>query len=149
MVPVFRPQTAGIAGVTGQRVSSGKRRARKGIKSEVRICCWLLIFRRGVAGKREETRLFRANESSYKSQEGRRGRPNQLSRAYRCRAGRLERIRPYLNGSLSLFPLLLSPILPPSKHTHTSYHTITSFLPAYMISRECVAIFSRIKTTYM
>ena len=101
--------------------------------------------------------LVRANESSSSKtlRKGGSERKTQsslslsLSRAYRCRAGRLERIRPYLNGSLSLFPSSSSlTTAPPSKHTHThtSYHTITHILsrqlPAFIISRECVAIFS-------
>ena len=75
--------------------------------------------------------LVRANESSSSKtlRKGGSERKTQsslslsLSRAYRCRAGRLERIRPYLNGSLSLFPSSSSlTTAPPSKHTHT--HTL-------------------------
>lgn len=105
------------------------------------------------------------------SQEGWRRRKTQSTlccccccRTYRCRAGRVERIRPYLNGSLSLsrfFPLLLSPLcspLPNNIHALTSYTTPSHPLPDFIIflgfflsfSREYVAIFSRIKTnTYV
>ena len=129
-MPVFRPQTVGIAGVTGQCFPSGKREKKKRPKKKI---CWLLIFQQGVATKRDETRpdfSFVRMSRLLRRLSGRveaRGRPNQvslsLSRAYRCRAGRLERIRPYLNGSLSLFPSSSSlTTAPPSKHTHT--HTL-------------------------
>ena len=157
MVPVFRPQTVGIAGVTGQCFPSGKREKKKRPKKKNLLAPYFSTRRRYKTRRDTAGLLVRANESSSSKtlRKGGSERKTQsslslsLSRAYRCRAGRLERIRPYLNGSLSLFPSSSSlTTAPPSKHTHThtSYHTITHILsrqlPAFIISRECVAIFS-------
>ena len=82
MVPVFRPQTVGIAGVTGQCFPSGKREKKKGRKKKI---CWLLIFQQGVATKRDETRpdfSFVRMSRLLRRLSGRveaRGRPNQVS----------------------------------------------------------------------
>lgn len=106
---------------------------------------FLVIRRRGVVGKREETRLplflfifffffFVRMNRRPSLRKGGKGRPNQLSRAYRCRAGRLERIRPCLNGSLSLFPsssLTNSP-LSNTYYIYIQIHTL-NFLPHHHI----------------
>lgn len=91
------------------------------------------------------------------SQEGWKKRKTQST--FCCRAGRLERIRPYLNGSLLfyIFPLFFSHhyVPPPNTYAHglTSYTTPSHPLPDFIIfSGERVAIFSlfRIKTdTYV
>ncbi len=122
MVPVPRPQTVGIAGVTGQcfRVGNARKKGRKNLLAPY------FSTRRRYKTRRDTTGLVRANESSSSSEtlsgrvEAERKTQSTLSRAYRCRAGRLERIRPYLNGSLSLFPSSsLTTAPPPFSQTHT------------------------------
>ena len=134
----------------------GNARKKKGRKKKI---CWLLIFQQGVATKRDETRpdfSFVRMSRLLRRLSGRveaRGRPNQVSLSLPRipLPGGPTRAHPAVSKWLSLtFSLFFfshhcSPFQTHT-HTHTSYHTITHILsrqlPAFIISRECVAIFS-------
>ena len=157
MVPVFRPQTVGIAGVTGQCFPSGKREKKKRPKKKNLLAPYFSTRRRYKTRRDTAGLLVRANESSSSKTLRKGGSERKTQSSLSLSLPRIPlpggptRAHPAVSKWLSLtFSLFFfshhcSPFQTHT-HTHTSYHTITHILsrqlPAFIISRECVAIFS-------